>query len=148
MIRLGIGGLEGPQTEFEAAAQSYQDELGWTVNVYGSDVWLVAGHEVEALEMPRELGIRVWNLLARSVPVFESPDERGVHWTFVATSHAGSALPELAEQGVDHIRSSRSVDLPPSRSGPHQLRWITWPLVVPTPSFTVVAEAVLRATLS
>jgi hypothetical protein len=148
MIRLGIGGLEGPQTEFEAAAQSYQDDCGWAINVYGSGVWLVAGHEVEALEMPRELGVRVWNLLAQSVPVFESPDDHGVHWTFVTTPHTGPALPELAEQGVDHIRSSRSVDLPPSSFGPHQLRWITWPLAAPTPSFTAVADAVLRAALS
>lgn len=52
MTRLGIGGAEGPQTKFEAAAQSYQDDHCWTVGVYGSGVWLVVGREVEALDMP------------------------------------------------------------------------------------------------
>ncbi|WP_434447634.1 hypothetical protein [Lentzea sp. E54] len=145
MTRLGIGGAEGPQTEFEAAAQSYQDDHRWTVGVYGSGVWLVVGREVEALDMPKELGIRAWNLLDRSVPVFEASDDHGVRWTFVTTPHTGPTLPELAVRGVDHIRSGRSVDLPPSRFGRHELRWITGPFAAPIPSFAAVADAVLRA---
>ncbi|MCP2243333.1 hypothetical protein [Lentzea aerocolonigenes] len=145
MTRLGIGGLEGPQTEVESAAQSYQDDLGWMVGVYGSGVWLIAGREVEALDMPRELATRAWNLLGQSVPVFESSDEHGVRWAFITKVHVGPTLPELAVRGVDHIRSGRSIDLPPSKYGQHHLRWITSPLTATTPRFAVVADAVLQA---
>src|SRR5689334_15494323 len=51
VIRLGIGVREGPQTEFEAAAQSYQDEHGWTVGVFRTGVWLVSGCGIDALDM-------------------------------------------------------------------------------------------------
>lgn len=145
MTRLGIGGLEGPQTEAQAAAQSYQDEHGWTVGVYGSGVWLVAGRTVEALDMPRELGSRTWSLLDQSAPVFESSDDRAVRWTFITAPHIGPTLPELAVRGVDHIRSGRSIDLPPSTFGRHRLRWITPPVPAQVPSFNAVADAVLRA---
>ena len=146
MTWLGIGGIEGRQTEVQAAAQSYQDELGWTVGVYGAGVWLVAGREVEALDVPRELGSRAWNLLDQSVPVFESSDDHAVRWTFITTPHIGPTLPELAVRGVDHIRSGRSIDLPPSRFGQHRLRWITTPIPAQVSSFNAVADAVLRAT--
>jgi hypothetical protein len=148
MTRLGIGGAEGPQTEVQAAAQSYQDEFGWTVGVFGSGVWLVAGREAEALDMPREIGSIAWKLLDRSVPVFESSDEHAVRWTFITTPHIGPALSELAVRGADHIRSGRSIDLPPSRIGQQHLRWITSPVPAVIPSFTDVADAVLRVTPS
>lgn len=87
-IRLGLGVREGPQTEFEAAAQSYQDEYGWTVGVYRTGVWLVSGREIDALDMPRKLGERARTALGDSVPLFESPDDHGVRWVFLVVSHA------------------------------------------------------------
>lgn len=143
-IRLGIGVREGPQTEFEAAAQSYQDEYGWTVGVYRTGVWLVSGREIDALDMPRKLGEQVRTALGDSIPLFESPDDHGVRWVFLVVPHAGPPLPEVAEQGIDHVRAGRCVDLPPSRFAPHRLRWITEPRGVPVPDFTTVARAVLQ----
>lgn len=143
--RLGIGTLEGPQTEYETAAQSYQDDFGWTVGVYRTGVWLVTGREVDVLDMPRQLGERARTMLDAPIPLFESPDDHGVRWGFLVTPHAGAVVPELAEFGVDHVRAGRSVDLPPSRFGRHQLRWITRPLVAPVLPFSAVAEAALRA---
>lgn len=140
--RPGIGTREGPLTEHEAAAQSYQDEHGWTVGVFGTGVWLVTGHGVDAMDMPRELGKRVWTALDIPVPVFEAPDDHGVRWVFPTAPHTGDRMPELAELDVDHVRSGRSVDLPPSRFGRHRLRWITWPGIVPVPSFQTVLHAV------
>ena len=73
-IRLGIGVREGPQTEFEAAAQSYQDECGWTVGV---PHWRVAGVQPRdrSAGHAQELGERVRTALGVSVPLFESPGE-------------------------------------------------------------------------
>jgi hypothetical protein len=141
--RAGIGTREGPLTECETAAQSYQDVHGWTVGVYGTGMWLVAGRGVEALDMPRELGKRVWTALDVPVPVFESPDDHGVRWVFPIAPHTGGDVPELAGLDVDHVRSGRSVDLPPSRFGRHRLRWITWPGIMPVPSFDTVLRAVM-----
>lgn len=142
--RLGIGTREGPQTEFDAAAQSYQDDYGWTVGVYRTGVWLVSGRGIDALDMPRTLGERVRAALGVSVPLFESPDDHGVRWVFLVGSHTAPLLPELTGQDVDHVQAGRCVDLPPSRFGPHRLRWITSPLGVPVPDFTTVAHAVLQ----
>jgi hypothetical protein len=144
-IRLGIGVREGPQTEFEVAAQSYQDEYGWTVGVFRTGVWLVSGCGIDALDMPKKLGEQARTALGDSVPLFESPDDHGVRWVFLAGSHAGPPLPEMAEQGIDHVRAGRCVDLPPSRFGTHRLRWITEPGGVPAPDFMTVARAVLQA---
>ncbi|SMD12321.1 hypothetical protein SAMN05660733_04409 [Lentzea albidocapillata] len=144
-IRLGLGVREGPQTEFEAAAQSYQDEYGWTVGVYRTGVWLVSGREIDALDMPRKLGERARTALGDSVPLFESPDDHGVRWVFLVVSHAGPPLPEVAEQGVDHVGAGRCVDLPPSRFGLHRLRWITEPGGVEVPDFTTVTHATLQS---
>lgn len=143
-IRLGIGTREGPQTEYEAVAQSYQDEYAYTVGVYRTDVWLVSGRGIDALDMPRKLGERVRTALGDSVPLFESPDDHDVRWVFLVMSHTGSTLPDLTELDVDHVQAGRCVDLPPSRFGPHRLRWITEP-GVPIPDFTTVAHAVLQA---
>ncbi|RAS61293.1 hypothetical protein C8D87_110241 [Lentzea atacamensis] len=142
--RLGIGVREGPQTEFEAAAQSYQDDHGWTVGMYRTGVWLVSGRGVDALDMPSKLGERVRTALGDSVPLFESSDDHGVRWVFLVVSHAGPTLPELTELGVDHVRAGRCVDLPPSRFGPHRLRWISEP-GAPVPDFATVVHAVLQA---
>lgn len=142
--RLGIGVREGPQTEFEAAAQSYQDDHGWTVGVYRTGVWLVSGRGVDALDMPSRLGERVRTALGDSVPLFESPDDHGMRWVFLVESHTALPLPELTGQDVDHVRAGRCVDLPPSRFGPHQLRWITEP-GAPVPDFTTVVHAVVQA---
>lgn len=143
--RLGIGTREGPQTEYEAAAQSYQDEHGWAVGVYRSGVWLMSGRGVDALDMPRALGERVRVALDDSAPLFESPDDHGVRWVFLVSPNTGAARPELAELGVDHVRAGRCVDLPPSRFGQHRLRWLTGPAGVSVPDFTAVAHAALSA---
>ncbi|GAA3674878.1 hypothetical protein GCM10022267_72210 [Lentzea roselyniae] len=143
-IRLGIGTQEGPQTEYETAAQSYQDDHGWTVGVYRTGVWLVSGRGIDALDMPSKLGERVRTALGDSVPLFESPDDHGVRWVFLVVSHAGPTLLELTELGVDHVRAGRCVDLPTSRFGPHRLRWITEP-GAPVPDFAAVVHAVLQA---
>jgi len=143
-IRLGIGTREGPQTEFEAAAQSYQDENGWTVGVYRSGVWLVSGRGIDALDMPSKFGERVLAALGVSVPLFESPDDHGVCWVFLVGSQTGPPLPELTEQDIDHVQAGRCVDLPPSRFGPHRLRWITEP-DAPVPDFATMVHAVLQA---
>ncbi|MDX8145026.1 hypothetical protein SK854_23150 [Lentzea sp. BCCO 10_0061] len=143
-IRLGIGVREGPQTEFEAAAQSYQDEYGWTVGVFRAGVWLVSGCGIDALDMPKKLGEQVRTALGDTVPLFESPDDHGVRWVFLVLSHAGPPLPEIAEQGIDHVLAGRCVDLPPSQFGTHRLRWITEPGGVQVPDFTTVAHAALQ----
>lgn len=142
--RLGIGVREGPQTEFEAAAQSYQDDYAWTVGVYRSGVWLVSGHGIDALDMPRTLGERVRTALGNPAPLFESPDDHGVRWVFLVMSHTGPTAPELTEQGVDHVQVGRCVDLPPSRFGTHRLRWITRPVASLVPDFTTVANTALE----
>lgn len=139
--RPGIGTGEGPLTEYEAAAQSYQDDHGWTVGVYGTGVWLVTGGEIEALDMPKELGRRVWTALDVPVPLFESPDDHGVRWVFPVAPHTGGDVSELAGLDVDHVRSGRSVDLPPSRFGRHRLGWITGPGIMP--SFDTVLHAIM-----
>ena len=144
-IRLGIGVQDGPQTEFDTAAQSYQDDFGWTVGVYRTGVWLVSGRGIDALDMPRTLGERVRTALGDSVPLFESPDDHGVRWVFLVMSHTGPTASELTEQGVDHVQAGRCVDLPPSQFGLHRLRWITRPVGELVPNFTTVANTALQA---
>ncbi|MFD5825855.1 hypothetical protein [Lentzea sp. NPDC060358] len=143
--RLGIGTQEGPQTQYETAAQSYQDDYGWAVGVYRSGVWLVSGRGVDALDMPRELGERVQLATGNSVPLFESPEDNSTRWVFLVASHTGPAEPRMAELGIDHIRAGRCVDLPPSEFGQHRLRWISTPSGLLTPDFTTVVHAVLQA---
>jgi hypothetical protein len=128
---------EGPLTEYEAAAQSYEDNYGWQVGVYRTGVWLVTGQQVEALSLPEGLAARLLEGIA--APVFDSPDDNGVRWVVLTKPHrqpptgAGSRHPD-----IDHVHSGRAVDLPPSRFGRHLLRWIVHPESSALPDFDAV----------
>jgi hypothetical protein len=135
-----LGRREGPLTEHEAAAKSYEDSYGWRVGVYGTGVWLVTGAQVEALDLPEELGARV--LTALDAPAFESPHDDGTRRVILVKPHTGpSPGPASLHPGIDHVHSGRAVDLPPSRFGRHLLRWITHPDSSPLPDFDAVWRA-------
>ncbi|OKI36903.1 hypothetical protein A6A25_20630 [Saccharothrix sp. CB00851] len=136
----GLGRREGPLTEYEAAAQSYQDMYGWQVGVYGSGVWLVTGRQVEALDMPEGIGARLLDRI--DAPVFESPHDDAVRWVVLVKPHDASPIGTRSRHpDIDHVRSGRAVDLPPSRFGRHLVRWIVEPDLLTLPDF----DAVLRA---
>jgi hypothetical protein len=128
--------------QHQAAADLYR-RLGWQPGVASQLVWIRAGRVLDALEVPRLVGERTISLLTDTGPIFEAPEGNQCRWVFL-TQPAHRMIEALAMCGVEHITATRTLDLPPSKFGPHSLHWLT-PPTAPLPPFTIVAEAIMLA---
>ncbi|GLZ28084.1 hypothetical protein Lesp02_02740 [Lentzea sp. NBRC 105346] len=116
-----------------AAADLYENGLGWPVLTQGADVFLRGGQRVDIVAMPRALAGQVNNslkLLRLDAAVLEVEGET-LRWAFFCQSQPPSItnLGILSLRGVNHYGTGSLFLLPPDPThNSETLRWICPPM--------------------
>ena len=113
----GLGGRQGPVTEFQAAAGDYETRFGWPCNAYTEAVWLYLPHWMSAIDLRQPLADKVIDALPEPAPVVAHPDGRRVIIARCFQPH------EVHEPMIGHHHPRAMIDLPPSRLWIGTLTW-------------------------